>query len=772
MQIVDKKSPAISDFTVLFFIGAILIIDLLPYFKAMEIINPQFLYLAIVNILMGAYFYFNQRSIAIEGLSILKKSYLTRLYVIFLLLCGLSVFAAKNISLVVTNLTHIAIVFLLFINFTILLKDKLDVFYKIVFIVCISAFLQSWQELYNFIIVSNRSTILEGLNQMKGNTGNINILAASLSIKIPFLLLGITHYAGNKKWFIFFTLFMATATIILTGARASFINLLLIFLIYTFYYLRTHSFRKTAFIKTSLLIIPILLSIFITSLIYEKSSDEGRYGSLAKRVEQINTKEESVQKRFTMWENAMTLTKTSPVLGIGLGNYRIESIPYEKTTADEYIVSLHAHNDFLEIMAETGVINGIIYLSLFILVFFINLKRILKSDNENTRNIALLTLLLLIVYSVDSLFNFPMYRPTMQIFLVLLFALTIVNNPGLIQNKPSEGSNNNSNQYSVIIILSAISCYSAFLIYKASHLEYLIKTDDINMNTSGVLNGDEVINQLPLYPNVFGSSESFYEYAGIYYFREKNYEKAHKCFYRADKINPHLGRIDFYKHLMSQERGNTDSAYVYMKKAYYTRPRDINFYQTSMNLAAVKKDTVEILKEYKLFSSYRKIPQAWTLASLALQSSGYNRKNLLLFVDEGLKILPNDSILLRQKKDFLITDYIIEGQGYAAQANFKKTLETYNKALKIDPENIYVMQNIGFYYYNQAQYKEAIKYFLNALKHPGLYGGHTEYYIAMSYLNSNDKDNACKYFELSKTLNYPDAQLQIDENCRSSFIKR
>ena len=56
----------------------------------------------------------------------------------------------------------------------------------------------------------------------------------------------------------------------------------------------------------------------------------------------------------------------NPITGIGLGNWKIESIPYEKTTTNDHIISNHPHNDFLEISTETGVLNGFIYLTLFI----------------------------------------------------------------------------------------------------------------------------------------------------------------------------------------------------------------------------------------------------------------------------------------------------------------------------------------------------------------------------------------------------------------------
>lgn len=764
MSLTDKKPSVISDFTVLFFIASILVIDFLPYFKTIEIIHPQFLYLSVINVIMGLYFYFSPKDIINNSFAIVRKNRLALFYLVFVVLCGVSVFAAKNVSLVFTNLTEIFIVFILFINLSILLKDKLSLFYKIVFIVCISTFLQSFNELYDVYIQATKTSIYEGLGQLKWKTGNINILAASMSIKIPFLLLGITQFSGYKKWFVMLTLFLASTAIILTGARSGLINIFLAFSIYIIYLFKTSSFSKTIFLKVATLLLPLVISIVVSNLVFEKTKNiTDRYTSVVNRIEQIKTNDASAQMRLTMWGDALKLWNSSPILGIGLGNYRIESIPYESTTLDSTIVSLHAHNDFLEILSETGLINAIIYLALFVSIFFISLKRIIKPKSELNRTIALITLLLVVVYGVDSMFNFPMYRPTMQIFMSLMFALTVVNSDKVANNVLNPKMINPS---LLIVTISLVSTLSAYIIFKASNLEYLIKTDDINVNVSGALNGDEVIKRLPLYPNVFGSSESYVEYAGIYYFREKNYDKAIKYLNMADKINPYLGRVDFYKHLIFEEKGNVDSSYYYAKKAFYWRPKNVSYYNKSINVAALKKDTLEILKENDLFAKYTNSALAWKQAGQALQNAEYSRKGLDEFMKKGLKVMPKDSVLIRQQKDFMVTDQIIEGQKYASLGNPDKSLACYKKALEIDPGNIYAFQNIGFHYFNNGQTVKAIDYFQKALKKPGLYDGHTEYYIAISYMKLNNLEKACEYFKLAKERNYPMKEDEINRICR------
>lgn len=764
MTSIYKKAQEIPDSIILMFIILLLSIDFFPYFKSLEIINPQFLYLSVINIIMGIYYYFNSYRIDSYNISLLKRSYVLKIYTAFLFLCGLSFIAAKNTSLVITRFTEILIVFCLFINLCILLKNKLELIYKIVFLVCISAFLQSWQELCHFIIIPKHASIMSLLGNMKGNTGNINILAASLTIKVPFLLLGITYFSGFKKWFLVIALFCVISVIFLTGARTPLINLAIIFLVYIVYLLRENSFQKSGFAKSLLLIVPVLFSILFVSTVFEKSKDTLRYVSLENRIKRINNEDASAQARLTFWGNVSQISKKNPVLGIGLGNYLVESIPYEQLTSNDFTASLHAHNDFLEICAETGIVNSLIYLSLFIFLFVVNLKRIIKSNNKETEIIALLTLLLIIVYGIDSFFNFPMYRPTMQIFFALLLALTVVNSEFSSEN--TFVASNKKWIYIALVVVSSITTYYAFLIYKTSNLEYLIVTDDININEKGALTGDEVLRRMPKYPNVFLTSESFYEYAGIYYIREKNYEKALNCFSKASKINPYLGRINFYKYVICNQKNNSDSAYIYIKQAFYLRPRSIDVYKFSTKQAAVKSDALEILKEHKLISKYRNIPETWAIASENLQKANFNQKSLTTFINQGLKEFPKDSVLSKQKNKFVIADYIKKAQNYTDQSKLDKALQTYQEALKVDPENIYVMQNIGFYYFNLGQYRQSINYFSKALKYEGLTDGKTEFYLAVSYIQSKDNENACKYLNISKVKGFPQANQILNQYCK------
>lgn len=752
----------ISNFTVLFFVSSLLLIDFLPHSKSIDPLYPQFLYLSGLNLVMGLYFYFNPSIFSKDLFPLLKNSFLLKLYLLFIVICGLSYFNTNNGTLVLEKIIELIVAFCLIINFIVLLKNRLDLIYQIIFIVSVSAFLQSCVELNNLKHLATQTSLSNALGLMVKTTGNINILASSLTIKIPFLLLGITHFSGFKKWFLAIILIVVTTTVFLTAARATFISMFLIYLVYILFYLKTHAVKKSSLITSFALIVLVVASIFITNLVFKNSKNEARYESLGNRVEQINLKDESVNARLIIWGNTIQLIRKNPIIGVGLGNYKVESIPYEQALDNDSSISLHSHNDFLEISAETGILNGLIYLSIFILICFINLKRIFKSKEKNVQIIAVLTLMMTIVYGVDAALNFPMFRPTMLIFLCLIMVLTIINDriPG------SEFETSKPTPYLIVIVVSIITTYFTFLGYKASNLEYLIQKDVESSFTTHYLTGDELLHKLPKFKTTLSTAESFYEYAGIYYTNEKRYDEALKYLSKAAKINPHFGRIFFYKMIISNAKGNIDSAYIYAKQAFYLRPRNLNFYKMSTQFARAKQDTTEIFKEHQLFISYRNIPQAWKIAAEELQKGNYNSIKLGNFIDQGLKNHPNDSTLVKQKNDILILDYTKKGQDYFKSNNLKASLEFYQKALKLDPNNADTMQNLAFYYYSAGKYEEAKSYFLNALKQREFKSGRTEFFIGNCYLKTNDKLNACKYYTISKAKNFPDAQLQINENCK------
>lgn len=763
MKSINKSLDSISDNIVMLFVIALFIIDFLPHSTTEDVIYPQFLYLAVLNFVMALYITTKVRFVNKEVIGAFKESYVFWLFSVFIFLCAFSFVTAVNKTLVIEKLADLIIAFCTFVNFTFLLKNKLHLIPKIIFIICIVAFVQSALELYHFKRNFDKVSIEIALRDLGVSTGNINILAASLTIKIPFIILGFSYHLQKKKVFLFITLVMVITVVLLTAARAAIISTILVYILFIVYNIKINSFNKATVLKSLTLVIPVIFSITISSLILKKVTDNSRYVSVASRLGQVNTSDASANARLVVWQNTFNLAKTKPLTGVGLGNYKIESIPYEKTQNDESTISQHSHNDFLQIASETGFINGFIYISFFLIVIIVNAKRFLKSDNLETQSLAMLTIMTTVVYGMDASLNFPMFKATMMIFLCLIIVFTLIN----VSHSPSSESKLiKNNFYGLLILASAATIYIAFLGYKASNLEYLIKKDDSNSYKNCILTGDEVIKRIPKYKNTLTRGESFYEYAAIYYYNENKLDQALKYLSKADKINPYLGRIPFYKMRIALKKGNIDSAFVYSKQAYYMRPRNLIFYGMSTQLARGENDTTEILKQHRTFITYRNIPQAWKIAAGELQKAKYNSKSLLRFIDKGIKQFPADTTLPETKKEIIAVDNLNQAKSFLKAQNKEKALEFYLKAMKADPSNADIMQYLAYYYYNAKDYSQSLSYFLKALTLREFNDGRTEFLIGNCYLNMNDKLNACKYFEISNSKNYPDAKSLLIQICK------
>ena len=64
---------------------------------------------------------------------------------------------------------------------------------------------------------------------------------------------------------------------------------------------------------------------------------------------------------------------SNPILGVGLGNWKLVSIDYDKKDIVGYVVPYHAHSDFIQLGAELGVIGFLLYLGLLYVPFILPL---------------------------------------------------------------------------------------------------------------------------------------------------------------------------------------------------------------------------------------------------------------------------------------------------------------------------------------------------------------------------------------------------------------
>lgn len=136
-------------------------------------------------------------------------------------------------------------------------------------------------------------------------------------------------------------------------------------------------------------------------------------GPVADRFSSIfDLNEGSNAGRIETWKAALGVVSDHPVFGVGLGDYPLEIKP----TAD-YREPIYAHSAYLDIAAETGLINAAVWISLMAALFFGFLR---KSRNDA---MFLWLAISLVVFAAHSMVETPLYSPAVMAAFMLIASL-------------------------------------------------------------------------------------------------------------------------------------------------------------------------------------------------------------------------------------------------------------------------------------------------------------------------------------------------------------
>jgi O-antigen ligase len=400
---------------ILFFASSII-----PPFESIDVIFPQWLYLSIYSIISIFIIYTygdpknNRRPF--------QSKYLKLLFV-FISICFVSTFFAKNqveSILVMGRIVLIPVLLYLVILYVFSINKPIE---TVTFIMC-GLLAYELYLIYDvfFEITKYTNYDFSFANYLKGNTGNKNIAAASIMTKIPFVIL-LFERLKNKllQVMIIILLFGSLLAIIMIGARATILSGCLFFLLYFGFVSKQYFVNKTS-ISHSVPIMAVLALVFLANNFLFQSNS----AALETRVADIaNYKDDySTQSRLRYYSHGVQQIINNPLMGCGIGNWKLKSIDYDKENIENYVVPYNLHNDFLEIGAETGLLGMLIYITIFFLFFKQTLLKVFISKGENYNESEIFCIGgSMLIYFVDANLNFPFFRVIMLIQFITLLAL-------------------------------------------------------------------------------------------------------------------------------------------------------------------------------------------------------------------------------------------------------------------------------------------------------------------------------------------------------------
>jgi O-antigen ligase len=136
------------------------------------------------------------------------------------------------------------------------------------------------------------------------------------------------------------------------------------------------------------------------------------------RFSSLQSLEVTTGKRASMRQDTWHIFLAHPLAGTGLGTLQTVFPAYE-TNYDGKIVN-HAHNDYLEGLAETGVLGGLCCAAFLGTLFFVSLRQLLQIDKPFAAALHLSGLVGCSGLLVHSLVDFNLHIPANAILFVLM----------------------------------------------------------------------------------------------------------------------------------------------------------------------------------------------------------------------------------------------------------------------------------------------------------------------------------------------------------------
>lgn len=252
---------------------------------------------------------------------------------------------------------------------------------------------------------------LSGISRANGFYGHPMTLGGWLCIFMPLLLIEFFEKRLLDKyyWLSGIAFCVCSAGLVFNGTRGAWLAVAIVCAGLIIYYM---------FKSKSNLAVGIIFIALISALLVNNSK-------FMHRLDTIDdfTKYQSNTERILIWQSAWNMFKDHPILGVGLGQYTVNyQQKYISPQAKEPNLG-HAHNNFMQMLAENGIVGFTGFIVMFGYIIFKNLIDWFKTRNTYALMIVSATICLLLQgfteYNVGNSAVIKMYWCTFGLLVVL-----------------------------------------------------------------------------------------------------------------------------------------------------------------------------------------------------------------------------------------------------------------------------------------------------------------------------------------------------------------
>ncbi len=266
-----------------------------------------------------------------------------------------------------------------------------------------------------------------------GTMANKNLLSAVLCMTLPF---GVYAAFQLGRWWQvvgFLSALLSLMEVIISQTRADWMALAVAtLLIIPLYFVRSkdrtllgepkkQNRRKKVVLALAVVVI---LVAGVSGIIIRPGQS-----SIGQRITSIVTHQDpSSQERLVIWKKSLEMFGGHPLTGIGIGNWKVVypglgTAGTRAAAADIYFQQ--PHNDYLWILAETGIPGLIAFLAVLGLVLWYGIRTLRHADSGEDGLLALALLFAVICAMVDAFFSYPRERIELVTYVAFIFAAMV-----------------------------------------------------------------------------------------------------------------------------------------------------------------------------------------------------------------------------------------------------------------------------------------------------------------------------------------------------------
>lgn len=214
-----------------------------------------------------------------------------------------------------------------------------------------------------------------------------------------------------------------------------------------FYAARRQALSRPFYLLMSLVVIGIFVLSFSSygklkqfRSIFASLSEDPAGISVDQGTLPIRSGDPSIDFRFQAWMSTFKTFWHNPILGVGLGNLETAIHPYQvpklqNTISRTYQVFSEAHNDYLHILSEVGILGFGAFIW-FLIALARTSMRLLRKDLDTGRFLILLgTQAGLVGTLVAAIFSFPLQEPASSMNFWFLAAFLEIHGLGFLEEK-------------------------------------------------------------------------------------------------------------------------------------------------------------------------------------------------------------------------------------------------------------------------------------------------------------------------------------------------